>query len=68
MPRSSATSPRATRSRTCSATHEVMKFRDDPLYVERDPAYKNDEAGSGPAFMAQVRARVADLSSIPLRP
>jgi N-acetyl-anhydromuramyl-L-alanine amidase AmpD len=40
---------------------EVMRFRDDPLYVERDPAYKNDKPDPGDAFMAKVRARVADL-------
>lgn len=40
---------------------EVMKFRDNPLYVERDASYKNDKPDPGDAFMAKVRARVADL-------
>ena len=40
---------------------EVMKFRGDPLYVERDASYKNDKPDPGDAFMAKVRARVADL-------
>ena len=40
---------------------EVMKFRGDPLYIERDPAYKNDKPDPGPHFMARVRERVADL-------
>lgn len=41
--------------------YEVMKFRDDPLFVERDPTYKNDKPDPGPRFMARVRALVADL-------
>jgi N-acetylmuramoyl-L-alanine amidase len=41
--------------------HEVMKFRAHPYYVERDAAYRNDKPDPGPRFMAQVRARVADL-------
>jgi N-acetyl-anhydromuramyl-L-alanine amidase AmpD len=41
--------------------YEVMKFRADPLYVERDPAYKNDKPDPGARFMARVRALVADL-------
>jgi N-acetyl-anhydromuramyl-L-alanine amidase AmpD len=40
---------------------EVMKFRDDPLYVERDRTYANDKPDPGDAFMAKVRERVADL-------
>jgi N-acetyl-anhydromuramyl-L-alanine amidase AmpD len=40
---------------------EVMKFRGDPLYLERDPSYKNDKPDPGPHFMARVRERVADL-------
>lgn len=40
---------------------EVMKFRDDPLFIERDPTYKNVKPDPGDAFMAKVRARVADL-------
>jgi hypothetical protein len=41
--------------------YEVMKFRADPLYVERDPAYKNDKPDPGARFMSRVRALVADL-------
>lgn len=41
--------------------HEVMGMRDTSLYVERDPKYKNDKGDPGKAFMAKVRARVADL-------
>jgi len=41
--------------------YEVMTFRDDPLFVERDPTYKNDKPDPGPRFMARVRALVADL-------
>jgi N-acetyl-anhydromuramyl-L-alanine amidase AmpD len=40
---------------------EVMKFRKHPYYVERDPTYKNDKPDPGLAFMARVRAGVADL-------
>jgi N-acetyl-anhydromuramyl-L-alanine amidase AmpD len=41
--------------------YEVMRFRDHPYYVERDASYKNDKDDPGPAFMARVRAEVADL-------
>lgn len=41
--------------------HEVMGFRSSPLYVELDPGYKNDKPDPGKAFMAKVRAEVADL-------
>lgn len=41
--------------------HEVMKFRDNPLYVERDASYVNRKGDPGAAFMAKVRAAVADL-------
>ena len=41
--------------------YEVMKLRDSPLYVERDPAYKNDKPDPGARFMARVRDAVADL-------
>ncbi len=41
--------------------YEVMRFRDHPYYVERDPSYKNDKPDPGEAFMARVRAEVADL-------
>ena len=42
--------------------HEVMGFRDNPLYVERDPKYQNDKPDPGKAFMAKVRAQVEDLA------
>jgi len=41
--------------------YEVMKLRDSPLFVERDPAYRNDKPDPGERFMAAVRERVADL-------
>ncbi|MEP6866074.1 MAG: peptidoglycan recognition family protein [Deltaproteobacteria bacterium] len=41
--------------------YEVMKFRGDPLFVELDPAYKNDKPDPGARFMTRVRERVADL-------
>ena len=40
---------------------EVMKLRDQPYYVELDPAYKNEKDDPGDRFMARVRAAVADL-------
>jgi N-acetylmuramoyl-L-alanine amidase len=42
--------------------HEVMGFRANPLYVERDKNYKNDKPDPGKAFMAKVRAQVEDLA------
>lgn len=42
--------------------HEVMGMRESALYVEREPSYKNDKGDPGKAFMAKVRARVADLA------
>jgi N-acetyl-anhydromuramyl-L-alanine amidase AmpD len=41
--------------------YEVMKFRDHAYYRERDPRYRNDKPDPGAAFMAKVRAKVADL-------
>jgi N-acetylmuramoyl-L-alanine amidase len=41
--------------------YEVMKLRADPLFVERDPTYRNDKPDPGARFMARVRERVADL-------
>ncbi len=41
--------------------YEVMSFRADPYYRERDPAYQNDKPDPGKRFMARVRERVADL-------
>ncbi len=40
---------------------EVMRFRSNPYYVEREAAYHNDKPDPGPRFLARVRARVADL-------
>jgi len=46
--------------------HEVMALAGkSPLYVERDPAYRNDKPDPGKAFMAKVRAEVADLKLSP---
>jgi len=42
--------------------YEVMKFRADPLYVEREAGYQNDKPDPGAAFMTRVRERVADLA------
>ena len=42
--------------------HEVMGLRADPIYVELDPAYKNDKGDPGPRFMAKVRAKLTDLA------
>jgi N-acetyl-anhydromuramyl-L-alanine amidase AmpD len=42
--------------------HEVMGFRDSPLYVERDPKYTNTKPDPGKRFMAKVRERVEDLA------
>lgn len=41
--------------------HEVMGFRGHAYFVERDRSYGNDKPDPGPAFMAKVRAAVADL-------
>ena len=41
--------------------YEVMKFRANPYFVERDPAYRNDKPDPGARFMARVRAAVDDL-------
>ena len=41
--------------------YEVMRFREHPYYVERDPKYKYDKADPGARFMARVRALVDDL-------
>jgi N-acetyl-anhydromuramyl-L-alanine amidase AmpD len=46
--------------------HEIMAIAGvSPLYVERDPAYRNDKGDPGKAFMAKVRAEVADLKLLP---
>ncbi len=41
--------------------YEAMKFRDHAYYVELDRSYHNDKPDPGAAFMAKVRAKVADL-------
>jgi N-acetylmuramoyl-L-alanine amidase-like protein len=41
--------------------YEVMKFRDHPYFVERDPKYRNEKPDPGAAFMQRVRAQVTDL-------
>ncbi len=41
--------------------YEVMQFRTNPLFSERDPAYRNDKPDPGAAFMAAVRAQLTDL-------
>jgi N-acetylmuramoyl-L-alanine amidase len=40
---------------------EVEHFRDNPYFVERDPAYRNSKPDPGAAFLARVRAAVCDL-------
>lgn len=47
--------------------HEVMALATakSPLYLERDPAYRNDKGDPGKAFMAKVRAEVTDLALSP---
>jgi len=41
--------------------HEYLAMEGHPYFVERDPKYRTRKADPGPAFMAKVRARVADL-------
>jgi N-acetylmuramoyl-L-alanine amidase len=41
--------------------HELPRVAADPLYAERDPGYRTGKADPGDAFMAAVRAGVADL-------
>jgi hypothetical protein len=41
--------------------HEVMKFRDNPYFVERERGYRNEKGDPGERFMLRVRERVADL-------
>jgi len=41
--------------------YEAMKFRDHAYFLELDRSYKNDKPDPGAAFMAKVRAKVADL-------
>ena len=42
--------------------YEVMQFRDDPYFVERDPSYRNSKPDPGARFMARVRGELADLA------
>ena len=41
--------------------HEARRLEGTPLFVERDPRYRNSKPDPGARFMAAVRARVADL-------
>ena len=41
--------------------HEYRVFEGHPLWLERDPGYRTPKSDPGPAFMAAVRAGVADL-------
>lgn len=41
--------------------YEVMGFKDSSYYVELDPTYGNNKPDPGKAFMAKVRALVADV-------
>lgn len=41
--------------------HEADALRGTPLFLELDPGYRNPKADPGAAFLAAVRAEVADL-------
>lgn len=41
--------------------HEYLAMEGHPYFVERDPKYRTRKGDPGPAFMAAVRAEVADL-------
>lgn len=41
--------------------HEYLAMEGHPYFVERDPKYRTRKADPGPAFMARVREKVADL-------
>lgn len=41
---------------------ESNAMRRHPYWLERDPAYRNAKSDPGGAFLAKVRARVADLA------
>ena len=41
--------------------HEYRKLEGHPYFVETDPGYRTGKIDPGPAFMAAVRERVADL-------
>ncbi|MBP9088375.1 MAG: N-acetylmuramoyl-L-alanine amidase, partial [Kofleriaceae bacterium] len=40
---------------------EVMKFTNEPLFVELDPVFRNDKPDPGRRFMGMVRAGLRDL-------
>lgn len=42
--------------------YEVMRMTKSQLYLELDPDYRNSKPDPGKAFMAKVRALVADLA------
>jgi N-acetylmuramoyl-L-alanine amidase len=41
--------------------HQYRRFEGTPLWLEKDPAYRTAKSDPGDAFVAKVRARVADL-------
>jgi N-acetylmuramoyl-L-alanine amidase len=41
--------------------HEARSLEGTPLWLERDPNYRNRKSDPGAAFMMKVRAKVADL-------
>jgi len=41
--------------------HESRRFEGTPLFLERDPRYRNRKSDPGPAFMGALRRRLADL-------
>lgn len=41
--------------------HEARSLEGTPLWLERDPKYRNRKGDPGPAFMKKVRAKIADL-------
>lgn len=41
--------------------HEYRTMEGEPEFLERDPRYRNQKPDPGPRFMADVRARIADL-------
>jgi N-acetylmuramoyl-L-alanine amidase len=42
--------------------HEHRRMEGHPLFVERDPGYRNAKGDPGPAYMARLRARLSDLA------
>jgi N-acetylmuramoyl-L-alanine amidase len=41
--------------------HEYRAFESHPLFLERDPRYRNRKSDPGPAFMSKLRQRLVDL-------